>query len=656
MKRVVLIAVLLWMFLTSSMMVFTSNPVAADEPQCTDAGRPILAFGRRRNCGYFKNNYDNSGTFVRPGGLPASVNTASELITLIEDDLNSGDTHRMTGAKFIVLNMIGRPAGLPQSVTPAQLQDWKERVNDYASASEDGNSSFGPSGRIDWFVSLHPPCGLINTYYQDDEDDVAPYTFTASNSECEKSWYFTNFLVFRDTTGNIKYMIRRECLNPVGDTVNTGLDKPKAIDYNVEPSIGVEVNGDSSITTAEVGDTVRFIYQATNSGNDPSPSVSCTIYANIHSGYFPTPPTPTSGNSPPGYSPPPTSCPKVFPRGLSPIAIETITITMANQTICRSLFVSPSSQTVALRGEEVCLPVANKPYPNVFGGDVSAGNRLEVAGSCGVNTNAGIVGWNKRSPGSFAGAGAQFGVFALQTIRDFASAQGNGNAPTGLSFANTNTAVPAGEYGGAFAELPCIPDYYATKPSSTQSLPANFNSMVSDSYEASGSVTITGGVVDKNEQIAVFVDGDVFITGNITFASGTWNLSEIPSFGLIVRGNIYIHRTVTQLDGLFVAQQKISGTGGVFYSCATGFNELPLDGTLFNTCNARLAINGSVVADQLRLLRTIGSLSQSGPSDSPSSNNASELFNYGPAHWLIQPIIPSPTPDYDAIISLPPTL
>lgn len=633
----------------------------AAESQCLDGSRPIVALGLRRNCGYFFNNYDTVGDDVRLGGVPSSVNTAAELIQLVQNDLNSGNAQRITGAQFIILSMIGRPAGLPKDVTAVQLQDWRDRVNSYASASENGSRSSGPNGYIDWFVSLHTPCGIVNTYYQDDENDVGVFTDTPRNSRCNDNNYFTNFIVFRDTNGAVKYMIRRECMNPVGN-LESGIDKPKTLDYNLNPGIGLEVNGDSAATAAEVGDSVRFNYQATNSGADPTPSVNCTIYANVHGGYFPTPPTPTSGNNPAGYSSPPTSCPKVFNAGLNDIATETITITAANQTICRSLFVSPASPTVTSRGYEICVPVTSKPYVRAFGGDVMAGSGLaDSSGVCLPNSNAAIVGWNKRSGGNFAGAGSRHAGFAMKGIRDFATALGSpggpgATAPSGLSFANTATNPGAGDYGGNFNKLPCIPDHYGAKPTTTQSLPATFNGMVSGSYAATGATTINGGVVDRNERISVYVEGDVFINSNITFAAGSWNFSEIPSFRLIVLGNVYVSRSVTQLDGLFVAQKSAGGTGGAFYTCATGLSALPLNGSLFSACNTKLTVNGTVVADTIHMLRTAGSLAQSSASETSQLNQASEVFNYSPAHWLRQPPATGPTPDYDAIISLPPVL
>ncbi|MGH7157775.1 MAG: hypothetical protein ACREGD_01725 [Candidatus Saccharimonadales bacterium] len=661
MKRLILIFASLTMLLTpvgAAATLFIERAQAAD-PQCTNPGRPILAFDRRRNCGYFNNNYDPVGDDVRLGGVPGWVNTAGELIQLVQGDLNSSNAQRVTGAQFIILNMIGRPAGPPKSVSAAELQDWKDRVNSYASTSENGSRSTGSNGRIDWFVSLHTPCGIVNTYYQDDENDVAPFTDTPSNSRCNDPSYFTNFIIFRDTGGNIKYMIRRECMNPVGN-LESGLDKPKALNYNLEPGIGLEVNGDSSATAAEVGDTVRFVYQATNTGSDPSPSVSCTIYANIHNGYFPTPPTPTSGSSPPGYLPPLTSCPKSFTPGLNSVAAETVTVTATNQTVCRSLFVSPASPAVASRGYEVCLPVANKPYVRAFGGDVMAGSGLaDTFGACVPNLNAAAVGWSKRSAGNFAGAGTQYAGFAMKLLQDFATTLGDpSGGPTGLSFTNTAANPNAGNYGGNFDRLPCLPDYYAAKPGSTQPFPPSFNLMTTGAYAASGNTTLHGGLVDVNEQISVFIEGDVFVNDNILVGSpaASWPIGQMPTFRLVVKGNIYVSSTVTQLDGLYVAQKNDAGAGGRFYTCATSFGALPLDGSLFSTCNNKLTVNGSVAADSIHLMRTHGSLGQSSAGETSAANQAAEVFNYSPALWLRQPPESGPTPDYDAIISLPPIL
>src|SRR5688572_10344 len=362
-KRVVLLCMGLWTLVAPVAViggVMVMEAAASHDPECRSG--PIVAFGRRRWCGYFKNELETNGQFVRNGGVPGVVNSAGEFIALVEGDLNSGNAHRVTAAQFVILTMIGRAPGAPKSVSATQLQDWKDRVNSYASTSENGSQSFGPNGRIDWFVSMHTPCGIENTFYQDAQNDVAPFLDHAGNSNCEVASYRTNFVLFRNNSGTLKYMIRRECMNPMGNL--QGLDEATR-NYNLDPSITTEINGDTSTTAAEVGDSLRFIYRVNNTGTDQSVSANCTIFANVHSGYFPTPGTATSGNSPPGYAPPPTGCPRTFNPGSVQIATETITITTAHQSFFRSLFVSPASPTVASRVFERCVPALNNLYAGV---------------------------------------------------------------------------------------------------------------------------------------------------------------------------------------------------------------------------------------------------------------------------------------------------
>jgi hypothetical protein len=135
---------------------------------------PIVMFGRQKWCGYFKNVGYDSGQDVRIGGMPASVDTVNEFINLIEGDLNSGNAHRITSAQLMILTMIGRGPGNPKSVSAAQLIDWRDRVRSYGDVSENGTTSWGENGRIDWKVWQRTPCGTTNTYYQVGQNDVAP--------------------------------------------------------------------------------------------------------------------------------------------------------------------------------------------------------------------------------------------------------------------------------------------------------------------------------------------------------------------------------------------------------------------------------------------------------------------------------------------------
>ncbi|HEY5667858.1 MAG TPA: hypothetical protein VIR03_01710 [Candidatus Saccharimonadales bacterium] len=639
--------------LIGSATVFVQQASAA--ASCSD---PVAWFGRARWCGYFYNRLEQFGPQVRIGGVPGSVNTAQAFIDMVMGDLGSGNAQRVTEAQFVILTMIGRGSGLPKSVSAAQINDWQSRVRSYANLSENGTTSSGSNGRIDWFVSSHWACGTRNTFYQATFNDIAPYIEAPSNGNCAKPINDVH-IYFRDASGAIIYVIRRACMNPLGQI--GPLSSMPVPNFNLTPAVNVTVNGGAA-SSAQVGDVVQFTYVVANSGSTASTNVGCSTYANVHSGYYAASGAPAPGGSP-GPDP---ECPRVFNVGSTTLASETITIATTNQTICRSLFVNPATLGGGERGVESCVIVAAEPYFKVFGGDISAGNGLATAPStCVSNTNAAIISWNRRASAGYAGAGAQYAAYALETITDFASAQnlaGGAAEPVGLSFANTSTNVGVGNFGGSFGSASCIPDYYSRMPATgTRPLPGNVSSMTNGAYYSASSVNpFVGGNVNPNNKISVYVNGDVFISSDITY-TGAWNLSSTPLFELVVRGNIYISSNVHRLDGVYIAQAN-GASGGTIYTCATTAAPIALtDGAFYNTCNSKLAVNGAFVANSVELLRTAATLQQATAAETSNAagagNNAAEIFNFSPSVWMVQPLDTSGTVDnYDAITSLPPVL
>ena len=127
---------------------------------------------------------------------------------------------------------------------------------------------------------------------------------------------------------------------------------------------------------------------------------------------------------------------------------------------------------------------------------------------------------------------------------------------------------------------------------------------------------------------------------------------------------MFIDNDVTQLDGLYVAQQSTSSTDdGIIFTCTSSpvggpyvQPTLGVGGTFASTCDTKLTVNGSFVARQVRLLRTIGTLRQSNAADNAGVPFVAEVFNYNPALWITQPSDDAGGADYDAINSLPPIL
>lgn len=251
---------------------------------------------------------------------------------------------------------------------------------------------------------------------------------------------------------------------------------------------------------------------------------------------------------------------------------------------------------------EQCFTVVNKPYFKAYNAGVSAGGDFKQSdGSCSSGSNGGILaGWNNNTGGNDRGAGSQLSSLAYIRITGFASAQTNiTRSPTDLSFANTeasniNQSADSPKLGGNFnpGGSRCITD--VSPPPGTVNKP--------DGY-------VQPGVSGISNSQSVFVDGDVYINGNIEYAAN-WPAANAPSFVLRASGNIYIAPGVTQLDGLYIARNKI-------YTCAEnngGGNFTPMaGGSVYNRCNNQLVVNGNFSAKQVNLLRTLGSLRDEKP-------------------------------------------
>ena len=328
---------------------------------------------------------------------------------------------------------------------------------------------------------------------------------------------------------------------------------------------------------------------------------------------------------------------------------------------------------------------AAQTYFEVNGGDVTAGASFVpgpvATGVCGATVDkGGIVGWNNNLSPAYTGAGGQYATFSLSQIQEFVTNQDNGRTqngePNGLTFANKKEAssgVPdvnpsAGLYGGMFGDVPCV-DYWKDKPPLPTPLPGGPVSGWPDGdYLITANVVLGAlGIPDNipdGKNIRLFVDGDVAINGDITYANTSWtSRKQIPSFKLIVHGSIYIKPLVGTLDGLYAAipttgesnknNQFSAPNAGTITTCsqsdfASYDPNLALSNGMFVACSARpLVFNGSVAAQQLWLLRSYGAI---------ITGQSAEVFNYQPEIWLKPNGSKGYAPEYQSIIGLPPVL
>ena len=299
--------------------------------------------------------------------------------------------------------------------------------------------------------------------------------------------------------------------------------------------------------------------------------------------------------------------------------------------------------------DEKCMRVVGKPTVKVNGGDIAVGGRF--ANACSINpTNSSIVGW-PHSP-VFDASGTQYGAFAASEIFGFSSATIRSNAQTqpasGLAFANT---VASGDrYGGSFGPMPCIADHAGAEPATATTTGSLNNPTLDGSYRYMSTVINGTPTIQAGRQVVVYVDGDLRIESNILYRRDVpWPTpSDIPALKVVVKGNIYIDPSVTELNGIYVAQPNAAGVGGNIYTCSSGF--APVAGVnMYTSCPNQLTVNGAFVAGQIHFGRTTGTA---------IFGDTAEEFNYLPEVWLAQwPRDNTATNvKYDAMTNLPPVL
>jgi hypothetical protein len=463
------------------------------------------------------------------------------------------------------------------------------------------------------------------------------------------------------------------------------LENPSLIDYYSSGTIAYTKSGGASVTGIDIGTTNSTSLCMTPSGGstcttvDPAHDAAKTYTeankttADDHYTYSPTAAQVAAGNS----------------------FCAHIDITYGDGYYDKDGNIDSKSVTSK---DSSCPKIINEPYVHVYGADVSAGGGFNTGASENCTNDSGDQGIKTfLNTTSVAGSGTQIGALAIKPIYGFGSALlrgGNPSPPKGLSFSNTNdgssspgTDSPA--LGGNLGGTHCATDYYlATMPPGTTASPnpgtLSFNttapadgSIARSATSYVGNLTIGSSLFDDATNVSVYVNGDVTIAGNITYKNASWGAIErIPSFRLIVKGNIYISKDVSQLDGIYVSQPTSGGSGQI-YTCTNGSSPYSTTASNFFTdCGQKqLLVNGAFIAKKVNLLRTFGSLRASSGGEHLSIGTsktctegrttnlgdcAAEIFNYTPEIYLSQPqenATSGPTVGrYDYITSLAPVL
>lgn len=599
-------------------------------------------YGRACWRGYFGNNKITSGDDVINGGMPGIPDYNKQVfINRVGGHLNSGDPHQVTAAQFIILSMSGGGGGIAKQVTGAQWADWVNRVNNPAVIMRVENALF--------------ECNISNSYYQTAYNDIAAGYSTPSGG-CGVIDTMIDFYY----NGGLVYRIRVACANPLGNLPGLPPGPPP-----IPPTV------------------VSCGYRAVTP-TDPEIGQSTSVRATVNYSGGPPPPGRTIGNATitvfgPGYNQTWNNLP-AGDSGSSAI-FDTPAFSIPTSGVYTVLW---SARVNGVGPPAVCggtwninsdsFVVTTHPFIDVRGGDVAAGASFAtVAGAtstlCGAapsNTRAGVVGWNNNNNGApnFAGAGGQYGVQAMNYIQSFISNRNRiGNGAT-LAFANRNP--PIGAYGGQFKDAPCV-DYWNPKPVQLTPLAANSVNLTGMSGKVikNGNLTIGASTINDNTRLTLYVDGDVNITGNISYQNNgnNWtSLAQIPNFKLIVHGRIFINSNVAALDGTYAAVPDNNYTGpsatqntyanpqrGTISTCSSGFSTHNPATIAANpaVCGSTLTVNGSLAANQVFFLRTNGSVVNGTPS---------EVINYSPEMWLSPSVDATVDSFYQSITGLPPVL
>ncbi len=323
----------------------------------------------------------------------------------------------------------------------------------------------------------------------------------------------------------------------------------------------------------------------------------------------------------------------------------------------------------------VCIPIVDIPYAKWFGGDILAGGKFGDTAPC-SNDDAGIFTfYDSRAGRTPAGSGVQFAAFAMDQISRFTSSLGSTSPPTRLSFSNTNGLSPPIQLGGFFGGDNCIHNYMDDAASANQinttTLSQNINALGNDTYyytPPGGVLTLnSSGMIGKGKNTYLYVTGDVYINDNIDYDTSWSNENDIQYLQIVTDGNIFISPNVTTLDGVYIASNPGAGT---IYTCAPNGAETdpgasPAVYLSGGPCHTKLLVNGTFIANKIKLLRTVNSLRDSNsaadltfPETSGNSKSA-ELFLFDPSMYIgntCRAAACGAAPPDTTITSLPPIL
>ncbi|MFZ1250354.1 MAG: hypothetical protein WAR37_02815 [Candidatus Microsaccharimonas sp.] len=572
---------------------FTCDPMAADDGYgaasasyfdgaCTYGLRPGQPDTVRR---------------VIPEGIPGWVNNTDTYFSWLQDTYNRGGRWQ-TAAAYIVNSMLGNNGGGGgRSVSSGQWNSLRDRLASHTMHDEWRSTN-----------GVNTQMGGIGTNTPNDSDTNRFDVIAYRDDKWASAW------VFKDADGNDRYVVYRDCANPVGRM--PGLSDQPAANYNLTPTISLDQ------TMGEIGTPVNLSPVVNNGGTTASTGnqwqvVRFTIPANQ------TPPgAATNGSDPIGYygngATTVSNGNQVFQRNATSLSVPPQVLDNVNSDskVCFALSVQPVTQTDASwsHSAPACIAIAKRPKVQVLGGDLIVGRATSTNLARLSNVTTAVT--NSPTSGIF-GSWAEYAIIPSGLVMGMASGSGYvGGAPTGdlcslsvLTFANRVGGSCQPSAIGQYSHTTAAPDVALRFPTDgAQNIPGgsvNLATMNNVYTKSSGSLTISASAdISAGRSVVINAPNvDVTITSDIRYTTASLTkIQDIPQVVIIAR-NIIIADSVTQIDSWLIASG--SGTEGRLNTCGAGAVG---EATQVNTtiCTQKLVINGPIQANHLLMRRTAG--------------------------------------------------
>jgi len=432
------------------------------------------------------------------------------------------------------------------------------------------------------------------------------------------------------------------------ESVTIGVQWTALKDFKLSPSASVNLDNEEQPNTATFGGNIANTTGVKVNGA----TISRNYYIQRINGTNPTIGSSSSVNTigSSGY---------VLPS--VQIDISKINFSIGDK-VCETVSINPSTGKVRADNGTIygptspavsppaCKSIVNKPYVSFYGGD--------------VNTCGEIKTFYDNGAGRKRGSGVQYVAQANKNITEFISGSllPNVSSRKLLSFANTGNNV----YGQGLGGTCSAPgDYFSGAPTPAENAPITINpsSLNGNTVKSyNGNTVLSGGVLNNSSRTALYIDGDLRITGDIGYANSTWsNEEKIPSLHVYVKGNIYIQPNVKNLTGFFVAQQKVTtDTKGNIFTCANV--NVRVTTNQLNSCALQLSVRGAFSSKRTYFDRVANSLRNGVAQETYDKSSAAEKFYIGPEMYFVSPGASSTGggtssgDGYQFITTLPPVL